>query len=530
MANEFVAKNGLISQNNSIVTGSLIVTGGITGSLLGTASLAINSTNAVTSAVATNVTVIDTTAGVGTYYPTFVSTTAGNLAIRLDSTGLTYDPANNSLSVTRVTASLFGTSSWASNATTASFATQALSASWAPSTVPSGPFGISNASGSYTYYTTFSASIAAATSGQTVVMFANVIETSSITITLKNGVNINGNGYTYTLNNSGTIHALSAANSVTTSCSINNLNVVRTGSTGTLFDNSCLILGINGTGIINCAGSTFRNLGNGSGILFNSNSTHEINYAIAYATTTNGAIGMFTSAGARLNNSIGYGTSGGTGIRCHNGGDIQNCTGVSDSGYGIVGLAGNQSNSVGISTSGNGFFVAASSYNCVGRSTSGVGLEVTNAVNTVGCVGISVSGTGLSSNNSLLYNCTGISSSSRGAQITGTSKAYTLTSKSTSSYSILSNNSVIEIHNSTIISEWNNAGGTGISSNNTTIPGIILNSTFLLSNASAPYLFNNTAAQAVSTRGNTYRGGGVYSALITQAVVATQDNQGNIFL
>lgn len=125
MANEFVAKNGLISQNNSIVTGSLTVTGGITGSLLGTASLAINSTNAVTSAVATNVTVIDTTADIGTYYPTFVSTTAGNLAIRLDSTGLTYNPANNSLSVTRVTASLFGTSSWASNATTASFALNA---------------------------------------------------------------------------------------------------------------------------------------------------------------------------------------------------------------------------------------------------------------------------------------------------------------------------------------------------------------------------------------------------------------------
>jgi len=40
MANEFVAKNGLISQNNSIVTGSLTVTGGITGSLQGTASFA----------------------------------------------------------------------------------------------------------------------------------------------------------------------------------------------------------------------------------------------------------------------------------------------------------------------------------------------------------------------------------------------------------------------------------------------------------------------------------------------------------
>ena len=46
MANEFVAKNGLISQNNTIVSGSLTVTQGITGSLQGTASWANNATTA----------------------------------------------------------------------------------------------------------------------------------------------------------------------------------------------------------------------------------------------------------------------------------------------------------------------------------------------------------------------------------------------------------------------------------------------------------------------------------------------------
>jgi len=40
MANEFTARNGLIAQKDSVVTGSLIVTSGITGSLLGTASYA----------------------------------------------------------------------------------------------------------------------------------------------------------------------------------------------------------------------------------------------------------------------------------------------------------------------------------------------------------------------------------------------------------------------------------------------------------------------------------------------------------
>ncbi len=38
MANEFIARNGLIAQNNSAVTGSLTVTQGITGSLFGSSS------------------------------------------------------------------------------------------------------------------------------------------------------------------------------------------------------------------------------------------------------------------------------------------------------------------------------------------------------------------------------------------------------------------------------------------------------------------------------------------------------------
>ena len=51
MPNEFVARNGVIAQNNSTVTGSLTVTQGITGSLFGTASWAQNfTTSSVTSA------------------------------------------------------------------------------------------------------------------------------------------------------------------------------------------------------------------------------------------------------------------------------------------------------------------------------------------------------------------------------------------------------------------------------------------------------------------------------------------------
>jgi hypothetical protein len=399
------------------------------------------------------------------------------------------------------------------------------------SVIPSGgPFGIANSSGVYTYYTTFSASMAAATSGQTVEMFADIIETGSVTITLKNGVNVNGNGHTYTLNNSGTIHALSAPITVNTSCNVLNLNVVRTGSTGTITDNSALVLSTNGTGTINCAGSTFRNLGSGCGIVFSTNSGHEVNYAVAYATTTWGAIGMFTSFGARLNNSIGYGTSGGFGIRCHNGGDIQNCTGVSDSGYGIYGLLGIHSNSVGISSTGNGFFAAATAFNCVGRSTSGIGIEAQNGTNIVGCVGISVSGRGLATQNAIIHNCTGISSSSSGMSLAGNSKAYNITAKSSTSYALWGTLPTCPIYGGTIICDWNNAAGYGIRGNGGSISNTIINCTFNLSNASAPYLFNDGVAQAISLRGNTYQGGATFNANLTQAIVATEDAQGNIFL
>jgi hypothetical protein len=397
-------------------------------------------------------------------------------------------------------------------------------------TVPSGIFGIANTSGVYTYYATLTLAMAAAVSGQTVEMFSDVIETGAVTITLKNEVNINGNGHTYTLNNSGLTHALTAPNSVVTSCNILNLNVIRTGSTASLSDNSCLTLGINGSGVINCAGSTFRNSGNGCGILFNTSSTHEINYAVAYGTNIWGAIGIFSSSGAKLNNCIGYGTLGGYGIRCHSGGDIQNCTGVSDSGYGIYGLGGNQSNCTGIATSGVGFAGNNNAFNCVGKSISGVGFEIINGINNIGCVGISVSGIGLSVLNGYVYNCTGISFSSRGVQLTNSSKAYNLTAKSTSSYACWGAVFTSQIYGGTIICDWNNAAGYGIRGNAGAISSIISNCTFNLSNASAPYLFNDGLAQAISMRGNTYKGGAAFNINLTQAIVAVEDVQGNIYL
>jgi hypothetical protein len=112
MANEFVAKNGLISQNNTTVVGSLTITGsttstlGFTGSLFGTASWA---TEAVS---ASKVTTANDLAPV-TMYLTYVRQT-GSLVSQLGvNSSLSYNPVSNTIFTT------------ASQALTASFALNA---------------------------------------------------------------------------------------------------------------------------------------------------------------------------------------------------------------------------------------------------------------------------------------------------------------------------------------------------------------------------------------------------------------------
>jgi hypothetical protein len=374
--------------------------------------------------------------------------------------------------------------------------------------------------------------MSAATSGQTIEMFADIVETNNVEITLKNGVNIQGNGHTYTLNNSGLIHAIKTSVSDTVNCSILNVNVIRAGSTGTTTNNACLYLNINSTGSINCSGSIFKNTGSGCGIVTNS-LTFDINYATAYATTIWGAIGIATSNDIRLNHCIGYGTSGGFGIRCHNGGNVSNCIGYSDSGTGFYGDAGKHSNCIGVSVSGTGFYGAGGSsgyaINCIGRSISGVGFDATNGTNVVNCTGISVSGVGLTSNITT-HNCIGISNSSRGVTLAGSAIAYNITAKSISSYALLGATSTNKIYGGNLISEWNDPTGYGLIGSSGSITSVITNCVIRLANSSAPYIFNGGIAASISMKGNTYTGGASFNPNITQDITSTQDNQGNIYL
>jgi hypothetical protein len=59
-----------------------------------------NATTATTASGATDITVTDSTATAGTFYPTFVNSAGTNKSVRIDTTGLTYSPSTDTLTAT----------------------------------------------------------------------------------------------------------------------------------------------------------------------------------------------------------------------------------------------------------------------------------------------------------------------------------------------------------------------------------------------------------------------------------------------
>jgi hypothetical protein len=122
MANEFVAKNGLISQNNTTVSGSLMVTNGVTASLQGTASWASNAVFANGATYANQIYIAENTSP-GTYGIPVYPDGGFDSNNQLSSANMSYDFTTSALTVNNITASngLFGTASWAIRALTASY-------------------------------------------------------------------------------------------------------------------------------------------------------------------------------------------------------------------------------------------------------------------------------------------------------------------------------------------------------------------------------------------------------------------------
>lgn len=94
----------------------------------------------------------------------------------------------------------------------------------------SGVFGIANSSGVYTYYSTLTLAMSAATAGQTIEMFADYTETGAVTITFPTGVILQGNGHTYKHTSADTTNTFKFNQS--DKYQIKNLFIERTNATG----------------------------------------------------------------------------------------------------------------------------------------------------------------------------------------------------------------------------------------------------------------------------------------------------------
>lgn len=374
-----------------------------------------------------------------------------------------------------------------------------------------GVFGISNSSGIYTYYSTLTLAMASATAGQTIEMFADYTETGAVTITCKNGVNINGNNHTYNCTSSG-VNLQLFTNVSGGICTIKDLIVNHTNSHG----NSASIYLLNGSFDLN--GSEFKKdagfiIQNQGGKIYN---------------------GIFTGTGT----TIGLLNQGGEFIRCIsktvNGSAISNNSGITSFCLGI--------------TTGTGHGLLGSNfYNCQGMATGGgYGAYVGSSHNVLG---YSTANVGIVLDAGKCTNLTAISSGNFGAQVTASSIEVTgFRFMSTAQVGLftqfvsgnifnngfiqssvgygLNTNSAEIFNNVYFKSTYNNALGSAV--NIQVNDNLFVNCTFDVTNASANCITSASAKNVKYIR-SAFKGATTpVNANITQTQTNTEDNQGNL--
>lgn len=408
----------------------------------------------------------------------------------------------------------------------------------------SGIFGIPNASGVYTYYATLTLAMAAAVSGNTIEMFADVTETGAVTITLKNGVNINGNGHTYTLNTATTSNAF-IDGGVAVVMNISNITIVRKGAgAGALLGLSMAANRIVGFstflkvesnssfGITNYGGAVFSGYINGFTVTAtgtNSTGIYLIRANIdgCNSVATNNGIQLVIGT---LTNSYGESTGAGAGIDISNSGYASNCNGKSNTGYGISTQV-TLSNSTGYSAGNYGIYAPSSAFlnNCTGISASSQGIWGNNNRIT-NCSAISTGSYASLIQNGVINNSSFYSSVNSGLNIFNSTTVYnsviaTLSGATTVVTSNASGNACLK--NCSIINDWNNAGGHGIPANASLI---VSNCSIKVANVSANCL-NSASAVTMKYANNAFEGATVaVNVNITQGITNISDTKGNIII
>jgi hypothetical protein len=375
----------------------------------------------------------------------------------------------------------------------------------------SGVCGIPNSSGVYTFYATLSLAITAASSGQTIEVFTSITETGNVQLNLKNGVNINFNGHTYTLNSAGTANAISD-NGASVTVKLMNGTINRTGGTNT-GSNSFSLDVINTSSNIDATDMKFT-------------SSFSLACRLFDGTLTGGFYSGFTTGisitSGIANNIYSYGqTSDGIGM---NGGELSNSKVLSNGRYGILHNAGIISNCFIKSTANSGCLTQGGIINSsTFFSTSSSGLWIYSGTPVVNqCLGYSTASVGIQlETTGRVSNCNGYSTVNRGINVSINTPIYNCVSESLSNVGLTSQGGV---YGCTAKSYWNNASGHAMSGTNPDV----FNCNLEVTNASANCL-HHTSAINVKFGANVFKGATTQvNANITQSQTILPDLYGNI--
>lgn len=368
-----------------------------------------------------------------------------------------------------------------------------------------GVWGIANSSGVYTYYATWALAVAAATSGQVIELFADITE-NSVGYTLKNGVNVNGNGHTII----GTTTATFNDAGLTVVCDVSNLIISKSSggalsmtSTSSNITGNCKIIS---TDISYDCCIVYGQL---TGWSINGS----VNYPIALYSTgilnyininTTGSTGIVSySTTCKINNCVVKTAGNGITSNASNGGIVNNCT-VNTNGSAISIVTGEVNNCSATSNTSTAIGLGANSSanNCYGRSAAGVA-----------CVGVA---------SSTFNNCEIVTD----ANVTGTSTPNYYNCKLWSKADwVLNGGGGGKIVNCTIISNYN-----GPVIREATTGTYIVDCYFEVTNTGATPIFSS-GTPTLYIKGNSVKGTTNFkSAGIVQGQTNTADAQGNIIL
>jgi hypothetical protein len=256
--------------------------------------------------------------------------------------------------------------------------------------IDEGIWSIPNAAGKDIYYDTFQDALDNASSGDTVYLHTNVLEASPVTVGLKDGVNVNFNGFTYELDDASNISAI-VDPVLGATCVLSNGIVKRRGATVAGGETDTLALYIQSSDSkITCENMIFTN---------NNGVACRVDGETRGIKGKGTVMGISCGPASLLYDSIGLGVDDGIGINATavgKLGGIYNCIGYSDVGTGINVTIYDVISCKGYSGGGNGINLIGSSAD----SCTGISIGATAAI-PIGASGILVE------NNNIIKNCSG---------------------------------------------------------------------------------------------------------------------------